>query len=91
MKSTVLAVPRSLAVFLDPTTRLPALETYRQMVDGAHRRKDQKYVPHRQQEAPEPALAASVPQTTQAFSLASPLETPFEPPGLLEFLIQCLP
>jgi hypothetical protein len=57
------------------------------MVDGAYRRKDQEYVPHRQQEAPEPAFAAGVPQTAQALSLASPLE----PPGLLEFLVQYLP
>ena len=82
----VLVGPRSLAVFPRPTARLQ-LEAHRQMVDGAYRRKDQKYVPHRQQEAFGPALAAGVPQTTQALSLASP----FGSPGLLEFLVQCLP
>jgi hypothetical protein len=51
---------RSLAVFLHPTAR-PRLETHPQMVDGAYRRKDQKYVPHRQQKTLEPALVAGVP------------------------------
>jgi hypothetical protein len=61
------------------------------MVDGANRCEDQKYVPYRQKEALEPALAAGVPQTAQALSLSSPLEPPLESPVLLEFLVQCLP
>ncbi len=65
----------------------PRLEAHHQMIDGAYRRKDQKYVPHRQQETLEPELAAGVPQAAQALSLASPLE----PPWLLEFLVQYLP
>lgn len=43
----VLVGPRSMAVF----SSLPfasRLEAHRQMIDGAYRRKDQKYVPHRQ-------------------------------------------
>ena len=82
----VLVGPSALAAFLVRPLAL-RLETHRQMIDGAYRRKDQKYVPHRQQQALEPTLAAGVPQTAQTLSLASTLD----PSGLLEFLVQCLP
>ena len=86
MEPGTLVGPRALAAFLMRPLAL-RLETHRQMVEGTYRRKDQKYVPHRQQQAPEPTLVASVPQTAQTLSLASTLD----PPGLLEFLVQCLP
>jgi hypothetical protein len=86
----VLVGPRAGRIFPHPTVRRPS-EAHHQVVDGAYRRKDQEYVPHRQQEAPEPTLVAGVPQTAQPLSLASLLASSLESFGLLEFLVQCLP